>query len=195
MPTRIGTCWINSRPACKAMQATATLARPYAQAVFERARESGQWDEWSGALAFLRLLMQDPMMHKIAVDPRIERSKLERLIFDLAGDRLTPEVRNLIRVLLDGGRLQVLPEIARLFEELRAEAQGSVDVEVISAFDLSADQEQVIAAAIKRRVSKDLKVTTRIDRGLIGGAIVRVGDLVIDASLRGRLQQLSTRFN
>ena len=98
-------------------------------------------------------------------------------------------------MLLDGGRLQVLPEIARLFEELRAEAQGSVDVEVISAFDLSADQEQVIAAAIKRRVSKDLKVTTRIDRGLIGGAIVRVGDLVIDASLRGRLQQLSTRFN
>ncbi|OOO01466.1 MAG: ATP synthase subunit delta [Chromatiales bacterium USCg_Taylor] len=177
------------------MQATATLARPYAQAVFERARESGQWDEWSGALAFLGLLMQDPMMHKIAVDPRIERSKLERLIFDLAGDRLTPEIRNLIRVLLDGGRLQVLPEITRFFEELRTEAQGSVDVEVISAFDLSADQEQVIAAAIKRRVSKDLKVTTRIDRGLIGGAIVRVGDLVIDASLRGRLQQLSTRFN
>ena len=177
------------------MQETATLARPYAQAVFERAREGGQWDEWSGALVFLRLLMQDPMMHKIALDPRIERSKLERLIFDLAGDRLTPEVRNLIRVLLDAGRLQILPEIARLFEELRAEAQGSVDVEVISAFDLSAEQEQVIAAAVKRRVGKDLKVTTRIDRGLIGGAIVRVGDLVIDASLRGRLQQLSTRFN
>ncbi|MDQ3563158.1 MAG: F0F1 ATP synthase subunit delta [Pseudomonadota bacterium] len=177
------------------MQETATLARPYAQAVFERARERGQWDEWSGALVFLRLLMQDPMMHKIALDPRIERSKLERLIFDLAEDRFTPEVRNLIRVLLDGGRLQALPEIARLFEELRAEAQGSVDVEVISAFALSAEQEQVIAAAMKRRVGKDLKVTTRIDRGLIGGAIVRIGDLVIDASLRRRLQQLSTRFN
>ncbi|CAN5704427.1 MAG: F0F1 ATP synthase subunit delta [Gammaproteobacteria bacterium] len=177
------------------MQETATLARPYAQAVFERSREGAQWDEWSGALAFLRLLMQDPMMHKIALDPRIERPKLERLIFDLAGDRLTPEIRNLIRVLLDAGRLQVLPEIARLFEELRAEAQGSIDVEVISAFDLSAEQEQVIVAAMKRRVGKDLKVTTRIDRGLIGGAIVRVGDLVIDASLRGRLQQLSTRFN
>ncbi|MGH8534497.1 MAG: F0F1 ATP synthase subunit delta, partial [Gammaproteobacteria bacterium] len=139
------------------MQETATLARPYAQAVFERARENGQWEEWSGALAFLRLLMQDPMMHKIVLDPRIERPKLERLIFDLAGDRLTPEPVNLVRVLLDAGRLQILPEIARLFEELRAEAQGSIDVEVISAFDLSTQQEQVIAAAMKRRVGKDLK--------------------------------------
>ena len=86
------------------------------------------------------------------------------------------------------------PAIARLYEELRAEAERVVDVDVITAYALDKAQEQVIAEAVKKRTGKQVKVATRIDRGLIGGVVVRIGDLVIDASLRGRLQQLASQL-
>lgn len=176
------------------MLETATVARPYAQAAFEQARGSGQVSAWSEGLAFLAVLFSDPTLRALVHDPRIGRPRLTQLIFDLAGERLTPDLRNFVRVLLDADRILILPEIARLYAALVAEAAGVVEVEVISAFSLEADQQQAIERAVRRRAGKDIEVKTRIDPALIGGAVIRMGDLVIDASVRGRLQQLASQF-
>ncbi|MGH8479183.1 MAG: F0F1 ATP synthase subunit delta [Gammaproteobacteria bacterium] len=176
------------------MQETATVARPYAQAVFEHARGSGQGSTWSEGLAFLAALFSDPTLRGLVHDPRIGRPRLTQLIFDLAGERLTPDLRNFVRVLLDADRILIVPGIARLYTALVAEAAGVAEVEVISAFALDADQRQAIERAVRRRAGKDIEVKTSIDPALIGGAVIRMGDRVIDASVRGRLQQLAGQF-
>lgn len=176
------------------MYEQATLARPYAQAVFQQAHESGMLGPWSEMLGFLGLMMAEPLMRATARDPRVGRERLERIIFDVAEGRLSPEGANLVRVLLDASRVEILPEIARLYEQLRAEAEGVVEVEIISAYPLEEQEAAALGSAVRRRMGKELTLKTRVDRGLIGGAVVRIGDLVIDGSLRGRLQQLSTVF-
>jgi F-type H+-transporting ATPase subunit delta len=176
------------------MLETATLARPYAQAAFEHARGSGQVSPWSEGLAFLAALFSDPALRGLVHDPRIGRPRLTQLIFDLAGERLTPDLRNFVRVLLDADRILILPEIARLYALLVAEAAGVVEVEVISAFALEEGQQLAIERAVRRRAGKEIDVKHRIDPALIGGAVIRMGDLVIDASVRGRLQQLASQF-
>jgi F-type H+-transporting ATPase subunit delta len=176
------------------MQENTTIARPYAQAAFGYAREQGQLEAWSKVLSFLSLLVADPTMRKIIQDPRIPRARLLELIFDIGRDFLFEEGRNFSKLLIEAGRIQLAPAIARLYEELRAEAERVVDVDVITAYALDKAQEQMIAEAVKKRTGKQVKVATRIDRGLIGGVVVRIGDLVIDASLRGRLQQLASQL-
>lgn len=176
------------------MQENTTIARPYAQAAFEYAREQGQLQAWSEMLSFLSLLVADPTMHKLIQDPRIPRARLFELIFDIGGEYLLEQGRNFLKLLVEAGRIQLIPEIARLYEELRAEAERVVDVDVITAYALDKAQEQVIAEAVKKRTGKNVKVTTRIDQGLIGGVVVRIGDRVIDVSLRGRLQQLASQL-
>ncbi len=176
------------------MLETATLARPYAQAAFEQARSSGQISAWSEGLDFLAALFSDPALCALVHDPRLGRERLTRLIFDLAGDRLTPDLRNFVRVLLDADRILILPEIARLFAAQVAEAAGMVEVEVISAFALEEGQRLALERAVRKRAGKEIEVKHRIDPALIGGAVIRMGDRVIDASVRGRLQQLASRF-
>lgn len=176
------------------MEELSTVARPYALAVFDLARESNRVTQWAQMLAFLGTLLSDVQMRAVAGDPRVPRARLEQLIFDLAGERLDGEGRNLLRVVLDAGRIQALPAIARAFETLCAEAEGVLDVEVASAFELEPAEEQGLIDAVRRRVGKRLRVRTRTDRDLIGGAVVRVGDLVIDLSLKGRLRQLAKQF-
>jgi F-type H+-transporting ATPase subunit delta len=133
-------------------------------------------------------------MRTVLTDPRIGRPQKEKLIFDIGGSALTPASKNLVRVLLDGGRILVTPAIAALFEEMKARTEGKVDVNVTSAYALESEQESIIAAAVKRRVGKDVSISTTIDPSLIGGVVIRIGDTVIDASLQGRLKQLATRF-
>ncbi|MCA1851268.1 MAG: ATP synthase F1 subunit delta, partial [Beggiatoa sp.] len=99
-----------------------------------------------------------------------------------------------VRVLLDADRILILPEIARLYAALVAEAAGVAEVEVISAFSLEEGQRLAIERAVRRRAGKEIEVKHRIDPALIGGAVIRMGDLVIDASVRGRLQQLASQF-
>ncbi len=176
------------------MQESVTVARPYAYAAFEYAREQGEFEAWSKMLSFLALMAADSSIRKIIQDPRLPRARLLQLIFDIGGDYLNERGRNLVRLLVDTGRIQFAPEIACLYEELRAQAERVVDVDVVSAYTLDEEQEQVIAEAVKKRIGRNVKVATHIDRGLIGGVIVRIGDRVIDASLRGRLKQLAARL-
>jgi F-type H+-transporting ATPase subunit delta len=176
------------------MQENITIARPYAQAAFEEARQGKKLQEWSDVLSFLGAVVADPGMRKIIQDPRVGRERLRELISDICGERLFKEGQNFVRLLIEAGRIQHAPEIAQIYEALRAEAEGVVDVDVVSAYPLEQGQEKLIVKAVQQRTGKDVKVTSRIDQSLIGGVVVRIGDLVIDTSLRGRLKQLANQF-
>jgi F-type H+-transporting ATPase subunit delta len=168
-----------------------TLARPYAEAAFRLARDKSSLPAWSGMLHFASQLSADERVARFARDPKIPRARFLELFLGVLGDRATPELANFVRVLQANGRLVLLPEITMQFDELRAEAEGTVVAEVVSAFDVSADEQNRIKTALAKRLNRRVTLTTRVDRALIGGVVIRAGDMVIDGSVRGRLQTLA----
>ncbi len=173
------------------MAEKSTLARPYANAIFQLAREQGELAKWSGMLQLIAVVAEDPTMRQLIGNPEFERSRLEALFLEICGDGLDEQGRNLVRLLIENKRLEVAPQIADLYEARRAEAEGTVDVEVVSAFPLDADLQAQLAAALERRLGQEVNLRVKIDESLIGGVLVRAGDLVIDASITGRLEQLA----
>ena len=176
------------------MQENTTIARPYARAVFEQAQEEGDLQKWSVMLQLLKLIVSDPAMQSAIKNPRLEREKLAELILDICGKHLTESGRNFVNLLVDAGRISVAPQIHALFEEKKDRAEGVAGVEVISAYPLDDNQQEKIKKIMAKRLGKKIDITTRIDKSLIGGAVIRAGDSVIDASLKGRLKQLSHNF-
>ena len=168
-----------------------TIARPYAEAVFKRAVERQQVDQWSETLAFLAQLVSDPALGTLIADPRIGREQLAKLILDIDPKRLVGEPANLVRLLAENGRLEVVPEIVLLFEELRHEHQGTLEVEVVSPFPVDDDQQAKLAKALMRRLGREISLTSTRDENLIGGIKIRAGDLVIDGSMHGQLSRLA----
>lgn len=169
-----------------------TVARPYAKAVFEIASEQAALPAWSEFLGVAAHAVADPEFHALLDNPRVPRSRLVGLLVDLCGERAGPMARNLVGLLVENGRLAYLPEIALEFERLRAAAENVVEVHVESAVALTDEQRQSIATAMSRRLGKDIRLLCDVDASLLGGAIIRAGDLVIDGSLRGRLERLAT---
>ncbi len=176
-----------------------TIARPYARAVFELARENNDLDGWSAALNTARDLLADGQVVKFLANPTLsEQQKLEFLT-GLLGSVDSASILsggneqgvNFLRLLLEYGRVDVLPEIAEHFEALKAQIENTVDVTVTSAVPMSDAQQASIAAALKERLGRNINLTTEIDKDLIGGAVIRAGDVVIDGSLRTRLEGLS----
>ncbi len=168
-----------------------TVARPYAQAVFELAREAGDYQSWSTALGFLSAVAEDPQIQDMAQNPRLKRDDLFRLIEDVCGDALFPAAKSFLRLLIENRRLFVLPNITRQFEAKRAEAEGTIEAELMSAQAVSDAQQATIVSALSGRLGRQVTLRVIEDPSLIGGAILRAGDTVIDASLRGRIQKLA----
>ncbi len=177
------------------MQENLTLARPYAQAAYEQASAEGAVVLWSEALAFLAIVIVDPAMRRVIHDPRIARQRLLDLLFELGDTRFSGSFRNFVKVLSAAQRLSIVGEIAQVFERQRAEAENIAHAEIVTAYLLDAAEEGRVAAAVQKRLGKEVRVTQRVDRALIGGAIVRVGDTVFDVSLKGGLNQLANLFN
>ncbi|HEC15003.1 MAG TPA: F0F1 ATP synthase subunit delta [Sedimenticola sp.] len=173
---------------------TTTIARPYAEAVFGRAVETDRLDHWSDTLGLLAAIVRDQRVAAAVANPKLESGQRVALLLDICGEHLDQEGQNLVRLLVHNHRLGVLPEIAALYEELKNESQGSLDVKVISAYKVSKAQENQLAKALKKRLDRDIRVTSEIDRDLIGGVVIRAGDLVIDGSVRGNLQKLATEL-
>ncbi|MEW7974936.1 MAG: F0F1 ATP synthase subunit delta [Candidatus Thiodiazotropha endolucinida] len=171
-----------------------TIARPYAEAVFARAEESGKLDVWSDMLSFLTSVVESEEMAPIVGNPLIEQDALVSLLLEIAGDKVDEEGCNLIKVLVENGRLNVLPEIDALFEELKADKERVSKVHVTSAFALDAAQEKLIAEALKAKLGRNVTITSEKDPELIGGIHIRAGDMVIDGSVRGQLQQLANEL-
>ena len=173
------------------MQVNITIARPYARAAFEQAGADGELALWSTMLGLLGLIASDPLMHAIIKNPKISHALLTKILLDICGGQLNEKGRNFVRILVESGRLAVAKQISMLYENLKADAEGIAEVEVISAYPLEDSQRAQIQKVMTKRLGKKIEVTTHVDQSLIGGAIIRAGDSVIDASLKGRLQQLS----
>ncbi|WP_295384192.1 F0F1 ATP synthase subunit delta [uncultured Thiodictyon sp.] len=168
-----------------------TIARPYAEAVFASAQGTSQVDAWYEPLQTLAAIAADPQVAEQIGNPNLAAGRVRDMILGVAGDSLPGELKNLVRLLADNGRLIALPEIAALYEERRVASQGVREVLVRSAFPVDADQEQALATYLSRRLGAQVELRVEQDSDLIGGLEIRAGDLVIDDSVRGKLQQLA----
>ncbi|MEW5756883.1 MAG: F0F1 ATP synthase subunit delta [Pseudomonadota bacterium] len=177
------------------MAEKSTIARPYAKAVFELAKAEGKFGGWSDMLRALAAVAGDPAAQKVFRSPSVSKEQVVSLIADVLGNTLSADGLNLVKLLAENKRLALLPEIAAMFEQLRAEAEKTIDAEVISAFEVSAAEQQKIKAALKNRMGREVNLSVRIDPSLIGGAIIKAGDLSIDGSVAGKLQRLATTLS
>ena len=168
-----------------------TVARPYAQAAFDEARELGELKNWSDMLQSLAQVVINPEVRAIITSPRIIKSQLVDLMLALPGDKVSEIQQSFVKLLVEGKRLTLLPEIVMLFEVMRAEAEKNVDVVVTSAFDLSEAQKQKIAEALQKRMGREIRLSCETDRKLLGGVVIRAGDKVIDGSARTHLSELA----
>lgn len=168
-----------------------TIARPYAEAAFERAQETGRIDVWSQALNLLCAVASDPQMGEQIANPNVPRERIRDMILQVCGDALPEDVANLLHLLADNARLALIPEIASLFEDRRVAGEGVRHVVVRSAFPVDAEQERKLGESLARRLNAQIELTVEEDPELIGGVEIRAGDLVIDDSVRGKLKQLA----
>jgi F-type H+-transporting ATPase subunit delta len=177
-----------------------TIARPYAQAAFDLAKAAGTLEQWAAALDTAKQLLADGQVAKFLSTPKMTDAKRLEFLTGLiatAGGAASilgggdTQGSNFLKLLLEYGRVAVLPEIATHFAALKAKTENTVDVTVTSAAPLSAAQQQTIVAALKERLGSNVNLTAVLNDKLIGGAVIRAGDVVIDGSLRSRLEGLS----
>ena len=168
-----------------------TAARPYARAIFELAQEQERFDDWSSSLAFLSVVAHDPTMRAVLDSPRVSGQVAADLFISVCEAHIGDHESNLIKVLAEYRRLPLLPEIAALYEHYRSQAEGKINAEVISARALDDGELSAIAKALSTRLGREVKLSSKIDASLLGGAVIRAGDLVIDGSTRGKLNKLA----
>ena len=168
-----------------------TTARPYAKAIFALARQANSLGATSTGLQRAATVVADPSVHELLGSPHVTAPQLAELVNGVAGDKLDENGRNFVSLLAQNRRLGFLPEIAALFEQMKAEIENAVDVEVVAASKLTPDQESRYAAALQKKLGRQVRLHTRVDGSLLGGAVLKAGDLVIDGSIKGRLDRLA----
>ncbi|MDR0997223.1 MAG: F0F1 ATP synthase subunit delta [Zoogloeaceae bacterium] len=173
------------------MAETLTLARPYAEAAFEAARESGTLAAWSERLARLAAVVADHDAAAVIDDPRLSGAQLVEFVGSLLGDEAS-ELKNFVAALVDNDRLSLAPEIASLFEAKKAAAQGIEKAEIASAFTLSDAELKALLPKLEAHFKVKLDCALSVDPALIGGVKVTVGDRVLDASVRGKLDAMAS---
>ena len=173
------------------MAELATIARPYAEAVFRLAKEGNALAAWSEKLAFIAAVSQDPQMQAAIGNPKVTASDIERLLLAICGERIDGAARNLIQLLMRNRRLAVLPQIREQFEKLKLEDEGKLDARISSAYPLDDAQRAQLVNLLSSRFKRKINATVTVDPELIGGIKVEVGDKVWDASVRGRLQAMA----
>ena len=173
------------------MAELATLARPYAKAVFDIAKADSALDKWSGMLGVLGSVAATPRIRQLLDSPDLTDEQKAYKLLDVCGDELDDKARRAVQVLAGQRRLGLIEEIREQFEVLKAQDEQVLDVEVISAFPLSREQQEQIQTALGNRYKREVNLTSRVDQHLLGGAVIRAGDTVIDGSVRGKLSKLA----
>ena len=168
-----------------------TLARPYARAAFEHARAAGDLAAWQAALSELAAITAEPKVAAAMRDPNQTAAQRAAMLSGLAGDAVPPAVANLLAIMADNGRLSLLPEVAMLFDQLKQAVESTVAVHVTSAYPLSDAETQQLAETMQEKLARSITLTSETDPSLLGGALIRADDLVIDGSVRGRLNKLA----
>lgn len=174
------------------MAEATTIARPYAQAAFELAKDSGKFAGWSEALTVLAEVANDKSVSSLISNPNVSSEQLIDIFVSICAEKLDQEGKNFLKVLAENGRLNVMSEIAASFDELKAEAEKTVKAEVVTAFKLDAQQTSKLKAALKKRLGCEVEISSRVDKSVVGGAIIRAGDMIIDGSVTAQLDRLSS---
>ena len=172
------------------MAEIATLARPYANAVFHLARSAGRMTQWSPMLALLARAVETDQVKELVASPSLAPAVKAHQLLDIVHEDVDDRCRRFVNVLADNHRLELLPEIATQFEALKAEAEKTLDVEITAAVQLTDQQVDAYTQALRQRFDQDVNVNVDVNPGLVGGAVIRAGDTVIDGSVRGRLTRL-----
>ena len=177
------------------MAELSTLARPYAKAAFEYARENDALSTWAEQLATAAAVTLNSAMASTLNSPAMTAEQQSAVLVEICGDELGAELRNFVAILASNKRLPLLAEIYSLFAQYKANFEKSVDVEVVSAFDLNDATTEKLAQVLGNKLERQVKVSTSTDNDLLGGVLIRAGDLVIDGSVRGRLNKLAEAMN
>ncbi len=177
------------------MAELSTMARPYAKAAFEYALSGGKLDDWSKMLATAASVAEEPKVAELLASPSATSTRLATVFVDLCGEDLDQQGANFVAELARNKRLGLLPQISEQFETLKAEQQKLVDVVVTSAFPLEEAQEKQLASKLSKRLNREVQMHTSVDKDLLGGVLIRAGDLVIDGSVRGKLAKLAEVMN
>jgi F-type H+-transporting ATPase subunit delta len=173
------------------MAELSTLARPYAKAAFEYAAQAGELQNWSDSLATAGAVAQQPSVVKLLSSPSVTAQQQATALIEICGDALDEKGQNFLTVLSENHRLQLLPEISLQFDVLKANREKAVDVELVAAHELDAEQQQKLSDALSAKLERKVNMQVSLDKNLLGGAVIRAGDLVIDGSIRGRLAKLA----
>ncbi|EGA70966.1 F0F1 ATP synthase subunit delta [Vibrio sinaloensis DSM 21326] len=167
-----------------------TIARPYAKAAFDFAVEKGQLDQWGQMLSFAAEVANNEQMKELLTGS-VSADKLAEVFVAVCGDQVDAHGQNLLKVMAENGRLSALPDVCEQYFALKQEHEKEIDVEVTSAAELSDEQLANISSKLEQRLERKVKLNCSVDETLLGGVIIRAGDLVIDDSARGRLNRLS----
>jgi len=176
------------------MAEISTLARPYAEAAFKRAKETGTSSQWTDSLTFLSLVIKDEALSAIVKNPRVGKHATAQLILDICQGQIHEEAKNLLKVLIENDRLRLLPAIAVMFEQRKADDEGYVNVDLYSAYSLTKSEQGKYVAMLEKLLHKKVNASVSVDKSLIGGIIAKAGDKVIDGSIKGQLHQLAKRL-
>lgn len=169
----------------------ATLARPYAEAVAKLATEGKSWAQWSERLGLLAMVAEDDQIQALIGNPSVQAGRLNEVILAVCGDKLGVEGANLVGLLAENKRLNLLPEIVQLFEAEKAVQEGVLEAHVTTAYELTAEQMAGLVAKLEAKFGRKISATQSTDADLIGGVVIQVGDEVMDASVRGGLESLA----
>ncbi len=167
-----------------------TAARPYARAVYQQATASSSVENWSEALALISAVATDASMSQLLDDPQLGKQAKGEAMLKVIADKLSNQQQNLVKLMAQNNRLKALPEVLQQFEVFRAEAEGKIDAEVISAYPLTAEQEDEITRTLKAKLGREISITTSTDESLIGGVVIKAGDTIIDGSMKSQLESL-----
>ena len=168
-----------------------TVSRPYAEAAFRLAQEGNNLQGWSDMLEMIDTIVRDPNIAQRIGDPNVDTHALKSAILGILGGRLDGHGRNFVQVLVSNERLELMPHIRALFEERRREHEGVLEAKIISAMPLGDEQLQSLVGTLEKKYQRQVRATVEVDPALIGGVKIVVGDKVIDATVRGRLDQMA----
>ncbi len=174
------------------MAEPSTIARPYAEAAFRLADAQGKLVDWSAVLANLSAVAADERVRAAIGDPNFPAAKIAGLFIGILSGKLTGEAENFVRVLAENGRLEVLGEIRSQYEALKNRREGVVEAEITTAFEMDHAQLADLVARLEKRTGRKVRARVSVDKALIGGVKIAIGDQVIDGSARAQLGALET---
>ena len=177
------------------MTTSSVVARPYAQAAFEYAHDGGVLAQWSDALALLSVVAADRRILALDRSPEFSAGQMVELLLAIGGEHFDPSIGNFLRLVVENGRLGILPDMATQFEQRRARAEERIDAQVSSAFALDEAALAKLGGVLESHLGRRVTLAAEVDPALIGGVVIRAGDTVIDASVRGRLAGLASHLN